>query len=346
MDQRTLEIYLSRILSGFYIFFFNSKKYKLIYPHISIKYEAEIYAENEYNNNKFNDWIHDDSIIDSLVSMELWSYNGDLNLENIEKQIEDLKVDLYKNVLNQNKIKGLKKTLANLKNTYNKLYGIRHSLDQYTPYGYSELLKNYYILVHSIYDENNNRVFDNINTIDYKYFEALSLTINENTIDIPLYKKIARSDLWKNYWSANNDTLFDKSTVNWTDEQKTLVVLTKMYDSVYQHPECPPNNVFEDDDMFDGWLIHQRRENERIKNKNRTEKMLEGKKLNKAGEIFMVAGSKEEADNIYGLNTNSQKHIIKERNQLVFNSKESVNVTDLPDVQRDIRTQLNQKNKR
>lgn len=346
MDNKILGIYLSRILSGFFIFFYNGQKYKLMYPDISVKYEAEVYALEEYENNKFNDWIHDESIIDALVSMGVWTYNGDTNLISLEKQIEDLKVDLYKNVLNPNQIKTIKKTLHNVRNTYNTQYNIRHSLDHYTPHGYSEMIKAYYILVHSIYDKNDKLVFSDVDNVDYKYFENLSDIINQNTIDIPLYKTIARSDLWKNYWSANSEDLFGKATINWTDEQKTLVVLTKMYDSAYQHPECPPDNVFDDDDMFEGWMIHQRRENEKSKNKQRTEKMLEGKKLNKAGEIFLVANSQEEANNIYSLNDNTERHIIRERNKIIQSSSSAIDATKLPDAQRELINQINQQVKK
>jgi hypothetical protein len=164
-------------------------------------------------------------------------------------------------------------------------------------------------------------------------------------IDITTFKAIARSDQWRNYWSANNELLFDKATINWTDEQKTLVVLTKMYDSAYEHPECPSDNVFNDDDMFDGWMIFQKRESEKIKNKNRTEKMLEGKKLDKAGEIFIVANSQEEAKNIYDLNDHSSRHIIREREHVIKNSSQEINDGNLPDVQRELVVQANQQYK-
>ncbi|NCA30865.1 MAG: hypothetical protein EBS93_09130, partial [Chitinophagia bacterium] len=127
-----------------------------------------------------------------------------------------------------------------------------------------------------------------------------------------------------------------------TDEQKTLVVLTKMYDSAYQHPECPPDSVIEDDDMFDGWMIVQKRENEKIKNKNRTEKMLEGKNLNKAGEVFIMANSQEEANNIYDLNESASRHIIKERESIIKQSQGIIDVAQLPDIQRNLTTLSNE----
>ena len=119
MDQRTLNIYLSRILSGFYLFVYNYATYKLVYPDIRIKYEAELYAEQEYENNKFNNWISDDSIVDHLVSMGVWNYSGDDNFKNLETQIDDLKIDLYKNFLNPTKIKSLRRTLNNTRQAIN-----------------------------------------------------------------------------------------------------------------------------------------------------------------------------------------------------------------------------------
>ena len=72
MDSKTVGLYLSRILSGFYLFLYNGKKYKLVYPDIEIKYHADLHAQQEYENNRFNDWITDDTIVDTLVSMGLW----------------------------------------------------------------------------------------------------------------------------------------------------------------------------------------------------------------------------------------------------------------------------------
>lgn len=341
MDQRLLSIYLSRILSGFYIFLYSGKKYKLVYPDISVKYEAEIYANEEYDKNKFNDWISEDAIIDTLVNLGIWTYNGDDGLKNLEKQMDDMKVELYQNFLNPAKLKNIRRNLLNTKNTYDKHYNIRHSFDHITPEGYVQGLKNQYILMHSIYDLNNCLVFDK--DYDYNLFNNITSFISENYIDIPTFKKIARSDNWRNYWTANKEYIFDKPTINWTDEQKTLIVLTKMYDSAYEHPECPADSVFEDDDIFDGWLIYQKRENEKTKNKNRTDKLLQGKNLDNANEIFVKANSKQEANNIHDLNDNTAKHIIKERQIAIKRAGNStIDDSSLPDVQRELTIQSNQ----
>jgi hypothetical protein len=344
MDQesRILNIYLSRILSGSYVFLYKHKKYKLSYPDISIKYEAELYAEEEYQKNKYNDWISQDEILLFLVDLGLWSYSGDDELKKIENRIEDTKIDLFNNFLNPKAIKSLKKTLSNLNKTYDRLYNQRHSLDGVTLEGYVNQLKNQYILINSLYDENNQKIFTNIDNIDYCYFDTIQTEINKNIIDITTFRKIARYPSWKTYWSANKDTLFDKPTTEWTDEQKTLVVFSKMYDSATEHPDCPPDSVIEDDDMFDGWMAIQKREGEKNKAKNRTEKMLKGKNIHNAKEVFLMANSKEEAQNIYSLNDNTSRNIIKERNSLIKDSNQDIKESDLPDVKRDLVVQNNQ----
>jgi hypothetical protein len=274
--------------------------------------------------------------------MGIWSYDGDNTLKKLETQIEDTKAELYKNFLNPTKIKQLRKSLENYKKTMNRLYETRHSLDHITASGYSTWLKNQYILVHSLYDINDNKLFNDISQVDQNILNDMALIIGQNNIDINIFRSIARSDTWRNYWSANKDYLFDKSTINWTDEQRTLVVLTKMYDSAHEHPECPPDNVFEDDDMFDGWMILQKRENEKNRNKNRADKMFD-KKLGKAQEVYVMANSKEEAQNIYGLNDSNSMHIIKERNNLVMKAGSDVPETRLPDVQRNLIMENNKK---
>lgn len=328
-------------MSGFYYFILNNKQYKLVYPDISVRYDAELYAYNEKENNRFGEWLSDSDILYYLIDYGLWTPNGDEALKNLEKQIEDQKVSLYQSIWNPSQAKSIRRYLEGSKKSYNKLYNIRHSFDHLTLNGYIENIKNQYLLVYSIHDSNDHRIFEDINNIDFNSLTSFSENLSSYIIDIETFRAIARSDIWRNYWSANKDRVFDKPVVNWTDEQKTLVVLTKMYDSAYEHPDCPNDKVIEDDDMFDGWMIYQRRENEKAKDKNRANKILEDKKLGKAQEVFLVAKNNEEAQHIYNLNDNQSRNIIKEREKAIshFGTMEH---SKLPDVQRDLMVQSNQ----
>jgi hypothetical protein len=341
MENESIDNYLSRILSGYLIFNYNNCFYKLIYPNIDLKYKAELYSQQEYENNKYNDWISEEQVNYFLAILGLWSPEMDTQLTSIEKKIEDLKVDLYNNFLNPNSIKNIKKTISNYKKIQHDLLHKKHYLDNFTHKGYVSVLKNQYLLIESLYDDKDQRVFSYPN-IDYNTLNLFSNTINDYQIDISTFRMIARNEKWKNYWSTNKNNIFDKPVIDWTDEQRTLVIFSKMYDSAYENPDCPPDSVINDDDMFDGWLILQKRASEKQKEKNRAEKLLEGKNIGNAKEVFLVARSQEEAQNIYNLNDSNSRHIIRERNSLILNSKKEVKESELPDVQRDMYIQNNQ----
>jgi len=342
MDDRTISLYLSRILSGFYIFIYNNKKYKLVYPDINLKYEADFYVQEEYDRLKYNDWINEDELVVHLVDLGLWDFNGDVRLKALETQIEDTKIELYKSFLDPKKVKALKKHLAGLDRKYNQLYADKHALDHITLNGYCNKIKNYFLLSRSIFDMDNNRIFNDNNT-NIRLLDDISGHILVNNIETSTFKKIARSNIWRNYWGANQNNLFGRPTVDWTDEQKTLVVISKMYDSVYEHPESPSEEVIEDDDMLDGWMILKRRENEKHKNQKRTEEMLP-KSMQNAQEVFIVGKSQKEVQNIYSLNDHQGRGVIKERKEILKKSG-TVKEQHLPDVQRDILTMSNEQRK-
>lgn len=336
MDE--INIYLSRILSGISIFIYKDKLFKLKYPDINTKYLADIYAEQQYDLNKFSDWILEEDLLNYLIITNLWNPIVDKEFKELPKKIEDYKVQLYQNELNPNNQKRTKRFLNDSKNRYDFLYNIRHSFDHVTARGYANLLKNHYILSRSLFDENDELIFKDIDNIDFVLFTNLCSVVTANTIPAHIFRLIARSELWRNYWVANKDFVFGKPTIEWTDEQKNLVVITKMYDNAYEHPECPSDNIIQDDDMFDGWMISVKRESEKDRTKRRTEKKF-GNKLNKAGEIFLMADSKEEAQNIYNLNNPMSRNIIKEREIVLKKNQGPINDADLPDVQRNLQMQ-------
>lgn len=342
MEDRTIHLYLSRILSGQYIFIHKNVQYCLVYPNIDLKYRAEIYANQEYEDSKYNDWISQEDLKYVLIDFGLWKLQWDIDLEKTEKKIEDTKIELYKNHLNPAKIKTIRKSLSSLVKSQTRLLNAKHAFDHITLEGYCNTIKNDYLLIHSIYDANNNLVFDKDNT-DLKLLSELSTVILNNNIEPSDFKEIARSAVWRNYWGANQSDLFGRPTIDWTDEQKTLVVISKMYDQIYEHTECPPDKVIEDDDMLEGWMLLQKREHEKNKNRQNVDKLIPDN-LRNAQEIFITANSREEAKAIQDMNDIAAQQIINERRQ-VIGRENSVAEQNLPDIRRDLVTQLNSQRK-
>ena len=334
MEERLLNLYLTRILSGYYYLFYDNKKYKIQYPNIHVKYEVELLVQNEYDSIKYTGWHTRESLLNELINLGIWTPGGDDALKRILKQIDDYKADLYVDRLNPKNVKQIRSKIKSATKQYNNLYFQRHAYDHITIEGYCDTRKNEFFLKNSIYDDQDNLIFKYHE--DYKTFNLIANQISLNIIAIPDFKKIARSDVWRNYCHANENNIFDKSVIHWTDEQKTLVSLTKMYENARQHPDAPEDHIYEDDDMFEGWIIFQKRKAEKERNKQKREESLGGRH-SKAGEVFIMAKSNEEAKEIYNVNSDQNKSILRERSSII-KQNEGKQITDmmLPDVRREI----------
>lgn len=341
MDDRDISLYLSRIISGYYIFVYNNQKYKIQYPSREIKYDAEIYAHQEFVKNRFVDWPRLDQISMFLMSQGLWSQEAEKFLETSEHTTENLKVEIYNNFRNPTALSQFRKRLKQHEKTCAKLLAQKHAFDQITLEGYCEVLKSNYILSRSIYDENNQLCFLDENNNNNEDFETIASMIAKNTISPSQFRAIARSNQWAYYWNIKKGHLYDTAVVDWTDEQRILASISRMYDGAKEHPECPPDDVIEDDDAFDGWAISERRKNEKEKAKSRAEKMLPGK-LGNSQEIFVKVNNRQQANDIGALNDMQGKAVINERKQVVKQAG-FVKEQHLPDVKRDLIIDSNQK---
>ena len=97
--------------------------------------------------------------------------------------------------------------------------------------------------------------------------------------------------------------------------------------------------VIENDDMLDGWFISQRKEREKAKNERSADKLFKGKEGHQ--ELFLMAGSKEHAQNIYNMNDDQSRNTIKNREKQI-KEKGEVKHQNLQDVQMDMRMQATQ----
>ena len=106
--------------------------------------------------------------------------------------------------------------------------------------------------------------------------------------------------------------------------------------------ECPADSVFEDDDMFDGWMIDQRRTRESDQKQKQVDTM---KNISdKAQEVFLFAPTREDADNIYNLNDEDSRRKIQQRQKFISDHG-SVEAKDLPDTKLELRRQQNEEYK-
>lgn len=336
-------IVLYRILSGTLFFNIDSETYEFRRITNRTKYEAEILYRSIISDEKYNEWIRLENVEATMTNLGLWTKDTNDMLKKIEKSIENNKVEIFNNFLYPDKIKKIRKSLDSYRGQLDRLLSAKQNfIVSHTLEGHAENIKNEYMVCQSLF-KNDTRVFDSLESINksgsYMYFNTLVAEINKHSVPMSQYRQIARSDEWRSYWTCNKANVFEGCASSWTDEQRSLVNITKMYDNIYEHPECPNDKIIEDDDALDGWTIVQKRKNEKNKNQQSIDAI--NPNLKKAQEVFLMAENKEEADNIIGLNTPDSLHRMKQKIAAI-DAVGTIDDINLPDVQAELRNQTNQ----
>lgn len=340
MKTAELEKLVNRILSGKQLIEHKDIIYELRSADIDTKMMGSLLYDNTYQEHLYSDaFILEEDIEDLLLELQIVYPEYSADLKNIEKKIENLKLDLFHFFFDRTKRNKYKNDLSSIRNRYNEIYNLSHSLDFLTLENYCANIKNEFIITHTLYQYNtDNLVFDD--NIDYNLFNSLTQLISNNIIDISTLKAIARSDYWRNYYAINKNHLLPYSIIDFSEEQKAVLSISLMYDRVYEHPECPEKEIIEDDDALEGWMIHNQRENKKQKQEKGVNNMLGSNSMKKANEVFLMADSKTQRDDIIGLNTAESTHKRQSKISTVLNAGGPIKDVLLPDVQQDIREKL------
>lgn len=338
MNDEFLEILLHRILSGSLIFFYKQEKYELKKIPNTLRYEADILYEKILSDEKYNDWIREENVDNVLMGLGLWTKDTNNIMTKLEKSIDNLKVELFENFLNSNNQIKIRNSLNNSKNTLNNIRSIKTEFIANTLEGYAASIKNEFIICSSLF-KNNKQIFNFDNqdsdSSSLSYFNELVNEINRHNISITNFRKLARHYTWRSYWNIKNNSMFPGTVSEWTDDQRSLISFSQMYDSVYEHPDCPNDKIIDDDDMLDGWMIVQKRKIEKAKKQATIDDI--NPNLKNASEVFLFGQKREEVDEILSLNSKESLHRLKEKMRYI-QEVGSVDDSQLPDVKRQILT--------
>lgn len=342
MNTANIEKYVNRILCGKQLINHQDQLYELRCPSPELRLRASLLAAEIYQDNIYSEFYMFEEDVDSLI-IELGllhpMYKGDIT--SLEKQIENIKVDLFQNFYDKTKLKQYMSKLESARKRLNQLYHLKHSLDFLTLENYCATLKNEFIIKNTVYYYGtDNLLFDN-DIVDYQLFNNITEHITLNILDLSQIKELARSDYWRNYYTVNKNHLFPYSAIYFSEEQKALLSISVMYDRVYEHPDCPEPDIIAHDDALEGWMIYQQREIKKHKKEQKGVKVSGSDKINRAGEVFLMAQSKEQSQDILGLNTSESQNLIKTRMDAVASSQGTpIKECNLPDVKENIREQL------
>jgi hypothetical protein len=338
MDEARKNFLYNQIVSGLKFLTIDGIRYKLLFPSREVRLLAEHVYQEVINSLRFDDLMTDIQCEESLLRLGIWSPLDDESLKALEKLLEDQKVRLYKSVFDLNAQKGIVRQINGVKKSISKALSRKHFFDTATLKYHADTVKNKFMVAMSLRDGNNDPVYD-----EKSFWNSKSTALEQayelresSIITLEEYRYLARNDPWRTVWSAGKDKSLGIASADWTDEQRNVVAFSKMYDGAYQSPDCPPDPVFENDDMFDGWLIDQRRTREKEQTKQRAEAA--GNWKDSAQEVFITAPTAEDAANVYDLNDMTGKMTIRERGAVIEEAG-VIEDKNLPDVQRQLMVQ-------
>lgn len=344
MDQATKELYIARIVSGLFRCSIDGKTYLIKSPDRYIRYIAqEIYIEalrdaeleGLYNEEELNNFLYENNI---------WSDEKEKNLKTLIEDIDELKVKLYQAAFKSEERKALRKLLTVAKLKYGELNNLKTSYNYLSCHSTASMMKVRYILGKTLTYEDGEKVWRNDDfwkNTDPLLEDIINQYI-ENKINDNEFREIARTDPWRSTWSCKKSEkeVFGVSTVDLTEEQKSIVIWSSIYDTIYEHPNCPQQEIIDDDDLIDGWLIIQRRERNKNQTKLQVDDLISNDKIKNSKEVFVIGQSKQDRERIESLNDDYAKNVKRQRLNLI-NKRGNVDEAEMPDTKLDLQMQAN-----
>lgn len=286
----------------------------------------------------------DKELLEFMFKNHLWDTERE-NLSNkIPKDIEDFKVKLVELVYKSGERKAVRDLLKEAKTKLNLLINERMAYNHLGCSGTAAMAKIKYLIGVCLYRSNGQPVFtdDDFWESDDDILAAAVKHYNENHVTEEVLREIARTEPWRTTYALGlkNHRLIDVPSVDYTDEQKTLFTWSALYSNVYEHPECPEDEIINDDDSMDGWLIKQKR-NSNKKHGFGIDDITDNQKIKQCGEVYVPVNSYEDAVKLEELN-DGWAHMIKKQRWNKIKKEGVVNELDLPDMKQNIQMQLAQ----
>ena len=247
--------------------------------------------------------LDSDGVYKLLVKYGLWEtdkFNEGL-LKKLQKEIEDMKVEVFNNYLDGGKRNKIKQAILDTKLYIENMVAQKHSLDHLGAEFVGNYAKYHILLGHSIY-KSGKPLWKSMKRWDLADDMSIEVNkkLNKYKIEADQYRELATCDYWRGIYNIRRGNLFGKAIVDWSDHQKQLVSWSQTYENIYKSPDCPTDSIINDNDAIDGWFIIQKRKRDSQLNNSTIESGMSDKIKN--SEFIFVLADEENIDKVYGLN--------------------------------------------
>lgn len=344
MEQSLKELYVARICAG-------QVRLRLPYCTLLLKKPTaeQVYLAQEVYHNavidaKEQELFTETTLIDWLLESEQWDDERENMLRKLPKEIEDFKVALYKATFKSNEKATIRKALEIAKEKYQSLNEQRHTWDYLTINGSASLCRSKYVIACSLFHPNGKPAFDcDPDTFWEQQTNLLEQAIGcwyQNRLNENEMRELARTEPWRSIWALRNNekSLFGIPVIEYTEEQRGVVGWSQMFDSIYEHPERPSDDIITDDDALDGWMIEQRRLHQKKMNAADGESLIKNDKIKNSEEVYLIADTAKDAAKIDDMN-DAHSMAIKKQRFRKLKERGELNEAEMPDTKQKIRMQ-------
>jgi hypothetical protein len=281
---------------------------------------------------EFSGVFSEKQMVELLIKNGIWSEQEERELSLASAKSDSIKEEMYIRYESfQSKyVDKLRQSLQKLRIKIGELFKKRHSYDIYTSAGLAAMYQLHFHLLNNTFLENGIKLADNNPT--EIYIRALAEDYITTKPDDVFIRQISKLDMWKSIWHSSKGcgSIFGIPSINLSDEQRSLIGWSSLYDAIAEAIDVPDEKVLKDDDLLDGWLIVQHKKREEDKKKKDGESGGPGNK-----EVFIPAETREDAVRIYGMNDNEGR-VIQSQRLNVLAGKGRIREQDMPDSQRQI----------
>ena len=229
------------------------------------------------------------------------------------KKIEQSKVDLYNAYVAFKDRDPVRKEILGLSSKLNKLILKKNIFRKHTAEGIADDCKHAYLICCHVTDYYGNKIWESnqyLNQDGVLSKFLVDMYVREQISEKQL-RELCKTDPWRTLWGVgkSENSIFGCSASELGQEQRAIIAWSRVYDNIYENPECPPDEVIKDDDMLDGWLTLQGRKREQ----NKSAKSSAASTGAKGDEIYYIADSQGDAQRIFEMNDNQGRALLRNK---------------------------------
>ena len=342
MKQHEREYFVSRLRSGVYYITHNNVTVKVLSPTIEDEHHGNQVYKEAYEQALDEDIMTEDELLEWMRYKELWTEEDDQKIKGLEQDLERLRVEIFKARNNESLSEKIRKYIRAGEDQLEKQHAKKLENMANTCEGVAAIEKTMEIVRLCTFVGNEPFDFQSVELTDIiQAHHSLMLSGKEG-------RELARTEPWRSVWLLNDTntvSLFANKDRELTIDQKNILVWSRMYDNVQESMECPSDDVIADDDMLDGWFIVQKKKQDKDKAEREIDSSVTNSKIANSDEVFVMAGSKKDADRVNSVNNLTGQMVKKQRMSVLDAQGGEAKDLDFRDQQLKVRRQSNEQYK-